>query len=610
MNHVAAVRNYSSTPSEAVGWQAIEETVSRVASPHVSVLDATSPMTHALSPSTSDKTARRSHGESDVIHVDEPTHRRSGISSEDETSATEVNAPILAEDEVAKDPTTGAHFPAVEPGPGRRGSAFEIDEPSSRPSSRPGSRPTSVYKEPAFDHRPTPLEDVEEYEPLFPEGEKQDAKPSSPEALRKEVKQRFPSQDIWEDVPSSVHYTAEVSTPDLPQERTKPVPTMLPPRDTETPAQAFARHQEELAEKEAREYGSDGLIPRHQQKPSWAKHQTHLVQEAQTRPSMAQRFPSRDVWEDTPDSLKLEAAVSTPEPEREASPSDAKEHRRGSTESASVPSDTAKPAIPGRPKPRQSSSDDNISKPLVPERPKPQVPARPAKAGPTSGGLEPGEAAAQPKPKPAVPLRPVGSKIAALQAGFMSDLNNRLRLGPPAPKKADEAASEDGPAEEKDKLPLPDVRKGRARGPQRRAPAAKSPIPADPAPAASFVFSSVSTLWEIDPEQDDGRLVVAKQGDAAPASTEPAESENATRIRSAGDPWEEEASEEAKVDQEPKTLATNMAGEPVVEEHVKDEKGADEETVITSDVVQTCALEFTGCQSTDVKGGEGPPGTC
>ncbi|KAL9037913.1 MAG: hypothetical protein Q9214_005493, partial [Letrouitia sp. 1 TL-2023] len=132
---------------------------------------------------------------------------------------------------------------------------------------------------------------------------------------------------------------------------------------------------------------------------------------------------------------------------------------------------------------------------ILPDRPKPQLPARPNKPvardssesiplSKTLSTSSAGSAAAAeenrdiisppsaPKPKPTVPARPVGGKIAALKAGFMSDLNKQLQLGPQGPK------VQEKPAEEKDveeeKAPLADARKGRARGPARRKPGASS----------------------------------------------------------------------------------------------------------------------------------------
>ena len=56
----------------------------------------------------------------------------------------------------------------------------------------------------------------------------------------------------------------------------------------------------------------------------------------------------------------------------------------------------------------------------------------------------------------------------------MSDLNRRLQLGPQAPpshKEEHEEKAEEEAEKEKEKVPLVDARKGRARGPARRAPA-------------------------------------------------------------------------------------------------------------------------------------------
>jgi hypothetical protein len=508
----------------------------------------------------------------------------------DEDAERPYTAPILADDEVAKDPSAHAHQPAIEP------HGFEVEEPTSRTP----SRPASLYKEPSFELRSTPLEDVEEYEPLFNDDEKPEAKkPVKEEKPKKNKNHRFPSADVWEDAPSSVFYTAEVSTPELFDEQEKPSPVVVPsPREGETPAQAFARHQEELAEKETRERGPEGFIPaRNTQKPLWAQHQKHLASEAAaSRPVMQQRFPSRDVWEDTPDSLKLETTVSTPQQDEAPSPSPADivkpaiPERPQSKSPAPGPAEK-KPAIPDRPKPRQSSLDD---KPAIPDRPKPQIPARPAKAGPTSGGLEPAEAAAPPpKQKPAVPARPMGSKIAALQAGFMSDLNRRLQLGPQAPKKEEEGEKE-LVEEVKEKVPLSDARKGRARGPQRRAPAAvAAPVKTEAEEekekkAVVFGFASARTVFEIEPEE--GRLnagglraepevkVEVESAGEEKEKEEEGEDKGAVEAEKEEPEGVQEAKVEAESESDPefqkdvteaKSLVTNLAGETLVEEHIK-----------------------------------------
>ncbi len=101
--------------------------------------------------------------------MDDPrSHRKSVLFSDDGAIDIEegYSAPILAEDEVEKNPPAYDQPPAVELPPERRSSVG--DEPSSRPT----SRPASLYKEVSFEHQSTPLEDVEEYEPLFPRGRK------------------------------------------------------------------------------------------------------------------------------------------------------------------------------------------------------------------------------------------------------------------------------------------------------------------------------------------------------------------------------------------------------------------------------------------------------
>jgi len=167
--------------------------------------------------------------------------------------------------------------------------------------------------------------------------------------------------------------------------------------------------------------------------------------------------------------------------------------------------------------PDLGSNEEQIpdrTKPTIPGRPKPTVPARPArtshsdqmdgagaplaKTASAGSGASSDTVTSPPaqKAKPAVPARPAGSKIAALQAGFMNDLNNRLKLGPQGPPpRVHEAEPEAEAAAETTKEPLADARKGRAKGPARRKPAAS---PAPPAVDHGFSFSSPLTLWHID----------------------------------------------------------------------------------------------------------------
>jgi hypothetical protein len=162
----------------------------------------------------------------------------------------------------------------------------------------------------------------------------------------------------------------------------------------------------------------------------------------------------------------------------------------------------------------------------------------------------------------------------------MSDLNKRLQLGPQAPKKEEPAPEQQ--EEEKEKVPLADARKGRARGPARRAPA-KSPAPASaalPETTSTLALSMPSTLWQIDPDED--LLHVSSHQDevVAPVHTKAAESETPT-------------------------LATNTAGQPLHEslEIAHDAEKASEpekETVPTESIDNNHALE-------PVKASDEPP---
>lgn len=432
--------------------------------------------------------------------------------------------------------------------------------------------------------RSTPLEDVEEYEPLFPEDDQGTPKKNLTPAQIEKIKQRFPSKDIWEDAPNSVHHTATVSTPDLTEQIQKNVP---PREQTETPAQEWARKQEEMAEKELTH--PDAFLWRNQ-KPTWAGHQSHLSQETSrpkqepSRPKAAQKFPSRDVWEDTPDSLKLETTVSGPQMEP-ASPADTKPPQIPDRPHRKSSGSRDKPAVPERPK---SKSPEETSKPQIPDRPKPQIPARPAKA--SAATATPSDAPA-PKVKPAVPARPAGNKIAALQAGFMSDLNKKLGLGPRVSQPKEESKDE-VPEEPKEKKPLTDARKGRARGPQRRAPAAATAAAAAPSESAAkkpkLSFSTTVTVWSLDPESE-GTIQV---GELNPTEEKPEPSVPVAEVHSETSaepavtesrddkPVVEEAGSSAKSETENK-LEEN-AGAVVDDQKEEEPKVTKKETLATS----------------------------
>lgn len=240
------------------------------------------------------------------------------------------------------------------------------------------------------------------------------------------------------------------------------------------------------------------------------------------------------------------------------------------------------PSLPERPKPKQTPSDDGVkARPPVSDKPKPQIPPRPAKTG--SGDSAAGEFS---KPKPPVPSRPVGGKIAALTAGFMSDLNKRLQLGPQAPKK-EEPAPPENLEEEKEKTPLADARKGRARGPQRRAPA-KSPVPEASGP--SLGFCAVKTFWAIDEE-----------GELSVSGAEKEEDSEQSKDVPPSEPVEEpKAVEEPKSVEEPKTVEEPKSA---VEPSPKEETEPLEQKTLVSNTAGESILETT----VEHKGGEVEP---
>ncbi|UPK96767.1 hypothetical protein LCI18_007702 [Fusarium solani-melongenae] len=464
---------YQATPTEEVGFQASEEYTSRL-----SPRPASGAPADKIQPLSFKSEITGPDGES-TVHVDDPKHPEYRSYGDEEAAVDdedhEYTAPILASDEVEKEDNVHQQ-PAVHPPPERRGSASEMEEPTSRPlsrTSRPKSRPTSIYKNNDQEFVPSPLDDVKEYEPLFPEEAKESEKPA-PEKPSEKARHFFPSKDVWEDAPSSVHYTAEVSTPDEQPEAQKSVDR------PKTPAHIFAQKQEELAEQES---ATD--IPKAQEKPIWTESkESDSFLSAKKRPSAGRRFPSRDVWEDVPESQLYEATVSETPEEKPEIPEEKKPEatEEKKPEIPVRPKKTEdRPAVPDRPKPKKTPSDEGKPKPPVSDKPKPQIPTRP-----------------DVKSKPPVPSRPVGNKIAALQAGFMSDLNKRLAIGPQAPKK-EEAKPQEDVTEEKEKAPLSDARKGRARGPQRRAPA-RSPAAPVKTSGPSLTFSIPQTLWSIDPE--------------------------------------------------------------------------------------------------------------
>ena len=502
---------------------------------------------------------------------------------------TGYGVPILASDEVAKTPGMEFMQPAVSPAQERRGSNYYTgfeghgeyqsglgsgSRPGSAVNSRPSSRPGSIYSAPLSrfpthdddrDNMHTPLEDVDEYEPLFPDEDgNKIRKPITPAQRIKmrETLKRFPSQDIWEDTPNSLQLQATVETPEAERQRSLPVAT--------GGTTAFETAEQEAARKgEISEAEKAKLIPR-EERLAMSSFQPHIQDEMRRAPS-SKRCPSRDIWEDSPDSANITTTVG----EGPKSPTDAGLEAGAVVHTTGRPADgvlagvqprdnaivgtTAmgidKPSIPPRPSksklsptsgdssadralpapsiparppkrlhqvppadaqvpalPPKQSSPTESRKPEIPERPKPQIPNRPAKSvvnetpemepltQVTSASSTGSDGRAQkditsppgaPKTKPAIPARPAGGKIASLKAGFMGDLESRLRLGPQAPK-----PQEKEPEVETELKPLEDARKGRAKGPAKRRPVPASAV-SDPSASGSSPQWAIQQPWTV-----------------------------------------------------------------------------------------------------------------
>ena len=529
--------------------------------------------------------------------------------------------PILASDELAKTP--GAEFmqPAISPSQERRSSGYMAgvegggeymsgfktgsrggSAANSRPSSRPSSRPGSIYSIQGLsrfsthdDDRDlyTPLEDVDEYEPLFPDedGDSHRKPLTAAERVKlREQMKRFPSQDIWEDTPNSLQLEATVETPEA-------IAAQQPPSNRSAAATFETAEQEAARKGEPSEAEKAKLLPA-QERLAKSRFKPHLKEEMD-RPSMRQRFPSRDIWEDSPDSTYLETTVgemvaddvskSPPDAGLEAGavvqtygrPKEevllGEQERENATaggpsvEKPSIPprpnkykvppapsmegsavADAAPPTIPARPSRRQyqvppadaqvpidpskleqdaklPSPTEARKAPELPGRPKPQIPPRPGKpaaqepsettllskvtSASSVGSEDQGEKeAGHSKLKPVIPARPAGSKIANLKAGFLGDLESRLKLGPQGPKPQQKEKDEVEPSAE-EKAPLADARKGRAKGPARRRPV---PTTAAAVAAAATGTSEVSSrsrwqtraAWTVWETIEDGRVTV------------------------------------------------------------------------------------------------------
>ncbi|OAX82626.1 hypothetical protein ACJ72_03019 [Emergomyces africanus] len=472
----------------------------------------------------------------EVIHIDEPLHRQHhpdgfapapedhkphGVQSLEEPGRAEEgpnDAPVLAADEI--EPGSENLQPAISPTfehaspslkPYSRSHSLAETPPSSQSVSTDGAVPNMVRFGSRGEEREemhTTLEDVEEYEPLFPDDDGDEAKMSaSAERFKRLPEQhRFPSKDIWEDAPDSLQLEATVLTPDIPSKQAD---------NEKEPALELPQQEPSQARSEI---------------PPRRGSQSHLEDEKPPRAKSKQRFPSNDIWEDVPDSQRLVTTVHAPQ--EEAKPA-----------SPETPIKPALPTLPARPSKSISpvegkpiSPTEPRRAPTIPSRPKPIPPARPAKPSPRnsedsltktiSAGSTDSTAPPVVKSKPPIPSRPGGSKIAALKAGFLSDLEGRLKLGPHGPKPQEKKP--DAPEEPVEKAPLSDARKGRARGPARRKPAAPAaaaaaaPAPEPVKTPASYKIQVVEpwNAWQIG---GDGILVV---GNSTPSKPPPAKAQS------------------------------------------------------------------------------------
>lgn len=487
-----------------------------------SIRNGESPLRTMKTPSIKVDDSELSGNESDVIHVDRPRYALPaegntpgaglGVSNDDEES-------ILPADELALNPESRYQTPAIEIDLERRKSGEYLGESSSRSHSRSNSIQHNFSPVLSRDLSSTPLEDVREYEPLFSEDDEKRAnkRPASVKSLGDHndgPRHQFRSKDIWEDAPDSALYEAEVETP---QE-----PAFSRPEAEHEPKELFESPESEQARKnniQPAELDLRGMA---------APKKTGLNKSvgSEKRPSVRHRFPSQDVWEDTPDSLMHTTELDDDEPSKDTPNVPARPSRLREETSATSPTESKKA-------------------PIIPDRPKPQVPARPSKSSTATSPEEAPLSRSISKEKPSVPAKSgIGSKIAALKGSFMTDLESRLRTGPQAIPKPQEKEAEE---EAQEKAPLADARKGRAKGPARRKPAA-SPGAAESAPRPKVSFVSAVTVWQID---EDGNVSIGGQT-SKPIVDEKVEEPNKV------EPVEEQPEEEGPVETAEKTVQTGQ----------------------------------------------------
>jgi hypothetical protein len=233
---------------------ASQEYAARIASPRPAALQKTRSLSHGqqhaespLRKASFPAELQDDHDlDQDVIHIDPPMRRhdkyhgggydpptedlgpQGGNTSQLGGFITEEGrgTPILASDEVRRNPASEYMQPAIEPPEEQTGDgeymagmdshanpAYQSGlRNRSREPSRTRCRPTSIHEHSGHGHgltrwashgvegTGTPLEDVEEYEPLFDDEDEKSGKPltAADRFKRPQLEtHRFPSQDIW-----------------------------------------------------------------------------------------------------------------------------------------------------------------------------------------------------------------------------------------------------------------------------------------------------------------------------------------------------------------------------------------------------------------------------
>ncbi|KAI5303637.1 Serine/threonine-protein phosphatase 2A activator 1 [Ascosphaera pollenicola] len=546
------------TPDEEIAYRATDQLVSRL---HLSRPNSRPASVHSPSHPSPEKEDQLDDIEGVTVHIDAPEADPHAIEPEQQESVhkayrspgpgaqrtTSIDSPVLAADEMDK----GHHLPAAIPPlewkahsrasstNGRPKSSNHKNTSSSDITSSSSSKKSPTSAPQALQ---SPPEAQEEQKPLF-SGEPEDGKARLERFKTRPdlAEHRFPSKDVWEDSPDSSYLETVIDAPE-------PVPEGIDESSELNNPQASTLR---LSEGEKKEPAPSTESQLHADAAKELGGNKPRLDRASSSYYSQQHFPSKDIWEDAPDSAYLEATIQETDEKADESP----------TSAITSPIDPpAKPAIPTRPtrpakRSARSSEENKEAKattpaaqpaepspsetkrqpPVIPGRPKPQIPARPArrpkspvKQGSQDSGLSrtisgtsttsigsgngtdttaKGAPPAVPKSKPAISARPVGSKIAALQAGFLSDLNNRLKIGPQGPPPKPQPKHEEEAEEEK--APLSDARKGRAKGPARRKPAAKPVAAAVEGP--KFEIVKAWSIFDIEPN---GILTVNSQSSA------------------------------------------------------------------------------------------------